>query len=145
MVKKETSEQAVYCKPSRIVSEMPRPTPKSTTNGTDKRKGTGLFLTLSKLIAAIRIILSTISNIMSSFDQGRYFLPSVIFWSPPMPDQDSKSRSGRFDLPANELVEQFNASPLSSAAARTTSKTRRLMRRCSGVRPSSRPKTLRKS
>lgn len=26
-----------------------------------------------------------------------------------MPDQDSKSRSGRFDLPANELVEQFNA------------------------------------
>ena len=26
-----------------------------------------------------------------------------------MSSQDSKSRSGRFDLPANELVENFNA------------------------------------
>lgn len=26
-----------------------------------------------------------------------------------MTDQNSKSRSGRFDLPANELVENFNA------------------------------------
>ena len=26
-----------------------------------------------------------------------------------MSNQESKSRSGRFDLPANELVEKFNA------------------------------------
>ena len=26
-----------------------------------------------------------------------------------MSNEDSKSRSGRFDLPANELVEAFNA------------------------------------